>query len=157
MSVEKGEQPLSEPEKETKQELEKTSEQPELKFSKEQMKDIIQDVIDRRFIIFNLETMADYDADFSEEEPLFLNIRSKKKRHGFGYIIFHHFLREVGIGRTFLSTDFTEEGEKLFKKAKYDGLIEKISDKPIGLHRLSRWKVLGDPVVNLEKLKNKYE
>ena len=119
----------------------------------ETMKAIIQDVIDNEYNLFDVETMADYDADFSGEEPYFINIWSKKRGYGFGYIVFHDFLRRVGTGNTFVSTDFTEEGMHLFQKAVNDGLIEKISE-PAGLQRLTRWKVIADPVENLEKIKN---
>lgn len=121
--------------------------------SREQMIEIIQDVIDGKFSLFNVETMADYDADFSGESPLFINIWRKKEGYGFGYIVFHDFLRRVGVQKTFLSTDFTEEGTNLFQKAVDDGLIEKISE-PFGLQRLTRWKVVGDPVKNLERIRD---
>jgi hypothetical protein len=123
------------------------------KISKEQLKAIIQDVIDGTYSLFDVETMANYDADFSGEEPFFVNIWSKQKGYGFGYIIFHDFLRRVGVERTFLSTDFTQEGSNLFQKAVNDGLIKKIAE-PFGLQRLTRWKVISDPVKNLEKTRD---
>lgn len=120
---------------------------------KEQMRAIIQDVIDGTYALFDVETMANYDADFRGEEPLFISILAKQEGHNFGYIIFHDFLRRVGVKKTFLSTDFTEVGSNLFEKAVRDGLIEKIS-KPFGLQRLTRWRVIGDPVKNLEKIRD---
>ena len=127
--------------------------QPPEKISTEQMKDIIQDVIDNAYSLFDVETMANYDADFSGEEPYFINIWAKQGGYGFGYIVFHDFLRRVGIQKTFLSTDFTQEGSNLFQKAVKDGLIEKVSE-PFGLQRLTRWKVVDDPVKNLEKIRD---
>ncbi len=122
-------------------------------FSKDEMKNILQDVIDNKFEVFDSEKMADYDADFSGGEPFFINIRSKQSGFGFGYIVFHDFLRRVGEGKTFISTDFTDAGKNLFQKAVRDGLIEKQSE-PFGLNRLTRWKVTNDPVKNLEKMKD---
>lgn len=120
---------------------------------KEQMRAIVQDVIDGNYSLFDVETMANYDADFSGEEPYFINILSKQEGYGFGYLVFHDFLRRVGLQKTFLSTDFTEDGSNLFQKAVADGLIEKVSE-PFGLQRLTRWKVVGDPVKNLEKIRD---
>jgi hypothetical protein len=98
--------------------------------------------------------MANYDADFSGDEPCFINIWNKQKGYGFGYIVFNDFLRRVGVGKTFLSTDFTQDGLDLFQKSINDGLIKKVSE-PFGLHRLIRWEVVGDPVKNLEKIRDK--
>lgn len=123
------------------------------KISPDQIKLIIQDVIDEKYELFDVETMANYDADFSGDEPYFINIWNKQKGCGFGYIVFHDFLRRVGIGKTFLSTNFTQEGSNLFQKAANDGLIQKIS-KPYGLQRLTRWKVVNDPAENLERIRN---
>ena len=121
-------------------------------FTDEQIRVIIQDVIDDKFELFDSDTMANYDADFFGEEPFFINIWNKQRGYGFGYIVFHDFLRKVGEGKTFLSTDFTDEGAALFQKAVKDKLIEKISE-PLGLQRLTRWKVAKDPIKNLEKIK----
>jgi len=126
-------------------------ESPEV-ISKDHMNKIIQDIIDGRFEVFDTESMADFDADFSGEEPLFINIWSVKRGYGFGYLVFHEFLRKVGLQKSFLSTDFTPDGERCFEKAVKDGLIEKTSE-PFGLHRLTRWKVIGDPVQHLHTLK----
>lgn len=38
-------------------------------------------------------------------------------------------------------------------KAIEDGLIEKVSE-PFGLQRLTRWKVVDDPIKNLEKIRD---
>lgn len=119
----------------------------------EQLKAIIQDVIDNKYSLFDPESMANYDADFSGDEPYFINIWSKQKGYGFGYIVFHDFLRRVGTGKTFLSTDLTEDGSNLFQKAVNNGLIKKVSE-PFGLQRLTRWKVVSDPIKNLEKIKD---
>lgn len=116
------------------------------------MKSVIQDVIDGKFDIFNVKTMADYDADFRGEEPYFINIWNKEEGFGFGYIVFHDFLRRVGVGKTFTSTNFTEGGTILFQKAVTDGLIEKTSEKS-GLQQFTRWKVIGDPITHLTKMK----
>ena len=131
----------------------KEEDAPEVKISGEEMQKIVQDVIDDKYNLFDAETMANYDADFSGPEPFFINIWAKQKGHGFGYIVFHDFLRKVGDGKTFLSTDFTEDGAKLFARAQGDKLIEKVSDQ-MGLQRLTRWKVVGDPVKHLEEIKN---
>ncbi|MCX6735897.1 MAG: hypothetical protein NTZ13_02340 [Candidatus Parcubacteria bacterium] len=127
---------------------------PEKKHSEEEnMWDILQDVIDNRFEVFNVDTMADYDADFSGSEPLFINIWNKKPGSGLGYVVFHDFLRRVGTGKTFLSTDFTGPGVSLFKKASNAGLIKQVSE-PTGLQRLTKWEVTGDPVANMEKMRD---
>ncbi|MCD6109217.1 hypothetical protein J7J83_00420 [bacterium] len=123
------------------------------KIGSDQIESIVQDVIDGNYKLFDVETMANYDADFSGDEPYFINIWNKQKGYGFGYIIFHDFLRRVGTGKTFLSTDFTEDGANLFQKAVNDGLIKKVSE-PFGLQRLTRWKVVSDPIKNLEKIKD---
>jgi hypothetical protein len=122
--------------------------------SAERMKAIVQDVIDDKYLLFDAKTMADYDADFSGAEPLFINIWNKQPGHEFGYLVFHDFLRRVGMQKTFLITDFTDQGRELFKKAVADGLIEKIS-KPFGLHNLTQWMIIGDPTKNLEKIRDK--
>ena len=122
-------------------------------FDKEKMKSILQDVIDGKFDLFNVETMANYDAEFSGEEPYFINIWNKQKDHGFGYVVFHDFLHRVGIGKTFNSTNFTDDGKKLFDKAVSDGLIEKMSE-PFGLQNLTKWKVVGDSIAHLKKIKD---
>lgn len=120
--------------------------------SKERLNAIIQDVIEGKFEIFDIESMADFDADFRGQEPLFINIWSLRKGHGFGYLIFHEFLRRVGEKKTFISTDFTPDGAHCFERAVKDGLIQKISE-PFGLHRLTRWMVVGDPIQHLHTLK----
>jgi|GEM_PF-1276818 len=125
-------------------------------FNPDQIKNIIQDVIDEEYLLFDVERMADYDADFSGKEPYFINIWSKQKGYNFGYIVFHDFLRRVGEQNTFLSTDFTQGGSKLFQKAVEDNLIEKVSDS-FGLQRLTRWRVINDPVKNLEKIKKEVD
>jgi len=119
----------------------------------EKMKDVIQDVIDGTFFLFNTETMADYDADFREEEPYFIHIWNKERGKGFGYLVFHDFLRRVGVEKTFVSTDFTGDGRKLFEKAVQDGLITK-EPHFVSLQRLTRWKVVGDPVEHLRRMKD---
>lgn len=129
------------------------SSHPPEKISAEQRRAIIQDVIDGAYSLFDVETMANYDADFSGEEPYFINIWNKQSGYGFGYIVFHDFLRRVGVQKTFLSTDFTKEGSDLFQRAVSDGLIENVSE-PFGLRRLTRWKVIGDPVKNLERMRD---
>ncbi len=126
---------------------------PDQQLSREQMKNIIQDIIDAKYAIFNVKTMANYDAQFGDHEPLFLNIWNIQKGYRFGYLVFHDFLRRVGVGKTFLSTDFTAEGAALFEKAVADGLIKKTSEA-IGIQRLTRWEVISDPVENLERIKN---
>jgi hypothetical protein len=125
----------------------------EKEIDSDNMKAIIQDVIDNKYLLFDPETMANYSADFSGPEPLFINIHNEIKGSGFGYIIFHDFLRRVGTGKIFFATDFTAPGSKLFQKAIDDGLIEKVSEAS-GLHRLTKWKVIGDPVKNLEKIRD---
>jgi hypothetical protein len=97
---------------------------------------------------------ANYDALFMDgKEPFFNNIWNKKRGLGLGYIIFHDFLKRVGEGNTFSSTDMTSDGEKLFQKAVKAGLIEQVSERA-GLHRVTRWKVVGNPISNLEKIRN---
>jgi len=100
--------------------------------------------------------MADYSADFNGSEPFFLNIWSKVPNYGFGFIVFHDFLRRVGFNKTFISTDFTPAGIKLFKKAQEAGLIEQV-EVPANLGRYTRWKVVNDPNVSLESLKKQYK
>lgn len=121
--------------------------------SKEKLPAIIQDVIDGTFRVFDVKTMANYDADFSSDEPCILNIWSEQQGHGFGYIVFHDFLRRVGAEKTFLATDMTNDGARLVQKAEQDGIIQKVSE-PFGLLRLTRWKVIGDPIKNLEKIRD---
>ena len=123
-------------------------------FSPDQMKDIIQDIIDAKYTLFNVKTMANYDAQFGDHEPLFLNIWNIQKGYQFGYLVFHDFLRRVEVGKTFLSTDFTPEGAALFEKAVADGLIKKTSEA-FGIQRLTRWELIDDPIKNLERIKNK--
>ena len=123
--------------------------------SSEKMRAIIQDVIDDKFEVFDVETMASYDAIFSEEsEPYFLNIWTIKAGYGFGYIVFHNFLRRVGIGNTFIATDFTDSGKRLFQKAVNDGLIQQVSEQ-FGVARNTRWQVVGDPIENLVKIRDR--
>jgi len=119
----------------------------------EKMRSILQDVIDGSFNIFDIESMANYDAEFSGEEPYFINIWNKQEGFGFGYIVFHDFLRRVGIEKTFTSTNFTDAGRALFQKATTDGLIEKVSE-PSGLQMITRWKVVGDPTAHLIQMKD---
>ncbi len=138
-----------------KDELKETQKDLNDRFDKKEMQDIIQDVIDDKYELFDAETMANYDADFSGEEPFFINIWSKQAGKNFGYIVFHDFLRRVGEGKTFSSTDFTEAGSRLFQKAVDDGLIKKISEGS-GLHRSTRWEVVDNPIKNLEKIKDKF-
>jgi hypothetical protein len=127
---------------------------PEQKFTHDQMRAIIQDIIDAKYTLFNVNSMANYDAQFGDHEPMFLNIWNIQKGYQFGYLVFHDFLRRVGIGKTFLSTDFTPEGAALFEKAVADGLIKKTSEA-FGIQRLTRWELIEDPIKNLERIKNK--
>ena len=46
---------------------------PSEKISTEKMKEIIQDVIDDKFEAFDARTMANYDAEFTGDEPYFIN------------------------------------------------------------------------------------
>lgn len=129
---------------------------PEEEITPDKMKSILQDVIDDRFEVFDVETMASYDAIFSEgAEPYFLNIWTIKSGYGFGYIVFHNFLRRVGTGDTFVTTDFTDSGRRLFQKAVNDGLIQQVSEQ-FGLERKTRWQVVGDPVDNLVKIRDSW-
>lgn len=129
-----------------------SSQSPE-KIKPEQMRLIIQDVINGTFELFNVDTMANYDADFSGDEPLFIKIEAKQKGQSFGYLVFHDFLRRVGRDNTFVTTDLTNDGKRLFEKTVSDGLLEKVSE-PFGLHRLTKWKIIGDPIKNLEKIRD---
>jgi hypothetical protein len=102
----------------------------------------------------NDNDLANYRATFLKgEEPLFVNIWSVKRGHQLGYIVLHDFLMKVGKGNIFSSTDFEPDGVKLFEKAAANGLIKQISEKS-GLNNITRWKIVGDPRANLEKLKN---
>lgn len=114
-------------------------------------RELIQDVLDGAFQKFDVHTMADYDAVFSDDEPYFINIWTHQAGKGYGYIVFHDFLRRVGVDHTFVSSDFTEPGNKLFDKAQQDGLIVKV-DGPFGLQRYTRWKVVSDPTEHLKEL-----
>lgn len=83
---------------------------------------------------------ADFDADFSGELPLLLNIWNRQPGTGEGYEAFKKFLGQVGPGKNFLATDMTDAGLHLFEKAVQAGLIEKIAPAR-GLHRLTEWRV----------------
>lgn len=122
-------------------------------FTPEHVKLILDDVISGEFGVFNCESMADYSADFQHGEPIFLNIWTHISGYGFGYIVFHDFLRRVGKNNTFLSTDLTDAGMILFKKAQDHGLIQKIEIAP-NIGRYSRWKVIGDINQNLIRMKD---
>lgn len=111
--------------------------------------ELIEDVIEGKFEKFDPASVADYDADFSGSEPYFINIWSKRK--GMGYVVFHDFLRRVGIGNSFVASDFTGPGLHLFEKASAAGAIRQVSEKS-GFDRRTRWEVLGDPISNLEKI-----
>ena len=100
------------------------------------------------------EKLANYDTIFREgQEPYFINIWNRKEGSGLGYIVFHNFLLKVGQDNTFSSTNFTDDGKKLFQKAIDDGLIKQTSEKP-DVGGITRWKVIGDSINNLDKIKN---
>ena len=133
-----------------------TPEKEKTVFTKEQMTNIIQDVIDAKYEIFDIDKMANYSADFNENEPYLINIWSVQAGFGFGYIVLHDFLKRVEINNTFLSTDTTDNGKKLMKKAEDVGLIEKIESN-LGLARLTRWKLIGNPDDNLKEIKKSWQ
>jgi len=97
---------------------------------------------------------VNYDAIFTQDqEPFFNNIWNRSRSAGLGYIVFHDFLIKVSEGSVFSATDMTPEGQKLFQKAVSDGLIEQVPDST-GFHRATRWKVVSDPRLNLEKIRS---
>lgn len=124
-------------------------------YTPSELVNIIQDVIDDEFETFDIETMANYFADFYDNPeylPSFLNIVSYTPGFGFGYIVFHDFLRRVGFGNTFSSTAMTDEGRHLFEKAQRDGLIE-YEKKDEGIVDRTIWRVTSNPITNLERIK----
>lgn len=86
--------------------------------------------------------VSGFDADFSGEKPLLLNVWNRDKGSGKGFDKFREFISEVGEGRVFLATDMTDDGRKMFQKAVDRGLITQVSGSK-GLHRTTEWKVLG--------------
>jgi len=88
----------------------------------------------------SMESHADFDADFSGEIPLLLNIWNRQPGTGEGYEAFKKFLEQVGSGMNFQATDMTETGLHLFEKAAQEGLIEKVAPAR-GLLRLTEWQV----------------
>lgn len=87
------------------------------------------------------ETHADFDADFSGEIPLLLNIWNHQPGTGEGYEALKKFFDQVGSGKNFLATDMTDAGLHLFEKAAQAGLIEKVAPAR-GLLRLTEWRVI---------------
>lgn len=87
------------------------------------------------------EPHADFDADFSGELPLLLNIWNRQPGTGEGYEVFKKFLEQVGSGKNFLSTAVTDDGKRLFEKAVNNNLIEMVAPER-GIPQLSEWRVL---------------
>lgn len=115
----------------------------------------IDDVISGRHNYLDDNEAANYDAMFDYgPEPIFNNIWNRERGSGIGYIVFHDFLIKVGVGNTFVSTDFTGPGNKLVQKAVSDGIIEFVENTSHLAYK-TRWKVISDPKVNLERIKNR--
>lgn len=87
------------------------------------------------------EPHADFDADFSGELPLLLNIWNRRPGTGEGYEVFKKFLEQVGSGKNFLSTAVTDDGKRLFEKAVNNNLIEMVAPER-GIRQFSEWRVL---------------
>lgn len=87
------------------------------------------------------EPAADYDADFSGDIPLLLNIWNKNTGTGEGYEALKKFFDQVGPGKNFLATAMTDAGVHLFEKAVQGGLIKKVADAR-GIRQLSEWRVV---------------
>ena len=79
------------------------------------------------------------DVDYSGDVPLLLNIKNDTGVKGAGYNTFIQFIKSVGNGNSFRSTDMTESGKRMFNRAVKEGFIEQIAG-PKGLHRLTEWK-----------------
>lgn len=108
----------------------------------------IQQILDWKHNYLDDTEPANYDAIFRDGTSHFLNIWNKIEKTGIGYIVFHDFLIKVAKnGGVFSSTRFTDAGERLFRRAIDDGLIEK--DVGLSSHDMSVWKVIGDPAENL--------
>ena len=99
------------------------------------------------------EHPAYYDADFGQpgEIPYFNMIFSKVR--GLGFIAFLDFLRHVGSGNIFTSSDFTPAGKTLFEKAVSKGLLTQMKAQS-GLGRKTEWKVLADTKPLLQQIAN---
>ena len=87
------------------------------------------------------EPQADFDADFSGDIPLLLNIWNRQPGTGEGYEVFKKFLEQVGSGKKFLSTAVTDDGKRLFEKAVKNSLIEMVAPER-GIPQLSEWRVV---------------
>jgi hypothetical protein len=89
----------------------------------------------------SIESHADFDADFSGDIPLLLNIWNRQPGTGEGYEVFKKFLEQVGSGKNFLSTAVTDDGKRLFEKAVNNNLIEMVAPER-GIRQFSEWRVL---------------
>jgi hypothetical protein len=89
----------------------------------------------------SIESHADFDADFSGDIPLLLNIWNRQPGTGEGYEVFKKFLEQVGSGKNFLSTAVTDDGKRLFEKAVNNSLIEMVAPER-GIRQFSEWRVL---------------
>ena len=119
----------------------------------EMLKRKVLEVLNGEHDWLNDKEPANYDAIFQDgAEPVFLNIWNRGGERGQGYIVFHDFLLHTGAGNTFLSTEFTGPGGKMFDKAFQDGLIELVERNSGSTPYTTRWRIIGDPKANLEKM-----
>jgi hypothetical protein len=99
---------------------------------------------------FDPDSMADYDAIFSENsESVLLNIWTKQPGEGFGQLVMYHFLDQVGVNNTFVCTDLTEQGSRLIEKLERNGMLERLkyTGNPAYPHR---FKVIRDATEGLK-------
>lgn len=84
-----------------------------------------------------------------ENGCLFLvNIYGNENKNGMGYIVFHHFLIEVGKGNIFITTSPTVDGDVMFGRAISDGLISREEGNP-EISNSHIWRCIGDPAQSL--------
>lgn len=104
------------------------------------------------------EPLVMYDADFFPDKSrpaVFINIKNKLLGSRLGFIAFLDFLwiaEEHSQDRSFLSTNRTAEGAKLFQKMQQLGLIApENTQKMIGY---DLWKITGNPEKYIQEIAN---
>ena len=76
----------------------------------------------------------------------------------YGYVLFHKFLQQVGVGNSFLCTNPTEAGEAFFEKFDQEGIITPVyeygaitpDDNPQVMSYSCKYKVIADPMEHLK-------